>query len=200
MNKKLSLTVILLVAVMVLSSTMGVVSAGKGQEKLFFQIEVTTLYEPVPNRIIRCSPQWETPPAFGGDANVVFVEIDYEATELAVTIGDGAPIAPNDVVLTNGILDGVVFWNVPIPFSKVLDKDEFILDFSELFDTTAKIEIRRVGVSNQVEGTSSGTFEGHGTDYLKGVKVSGIQSDYTGGMAGISFKLTGTIMGWPELP
>ena len=200
MNKKTVLIVSLLVTVMALSPTMGIVSAGKGQEKLFFQIDVTTINEPVPDRIIRCSPPWETPPAFGGDAKVVFVELDYLASDLSVTIGDDDPITPTDVMLYNGVLDAVVYWKVPIPYSKVHDKDEFTLDFSELFGTTAKIEIRRIGISDQAAGTSSGTFVGHGTDYLKGVKVSGIQSEYTGSMMSTSFQLTGTIMGWPGLP
>jgi len=182
-----------------LSPTIALVSAGKGQKKLYFQVEVTTINEPISDRIIRCSPPWETPPAFGGDAKVVFVELDYVAVDLTVNIGDYDPIAPTDVVLSNGVLNTVVYWNVPIPYSKVHDKDEFTLDFSGLFGTDATIEIRRIGISDQAAGTSSGTFVGQGTDYLKGVKVSGIQSDYTGSMMSTSFQLTGTIMGWPEL-
>ena len=199
MNKKISLIVALLAIVMVLSTTMGIVNAGKGQEKLSFQIKITTINEPVADRIIRCSPTWETPPAFGGDAKVVFVELEYIASDLSVTIGDDDPIVPTNVLLSNGVLDTVVYWNVPIPFSKVFDKDEFTLDFSELFSTTAKIEIRRLGWSDQVAGTSSGTFVGQGTDYLAGVKVSGVQTEYTGSMMSTSFQLTGTIMGWPGL-
>jgi methionyl aminopeptidase len=43
------------------------------------------------------------------------------------------------------------------------------------------------------------SFVGHGIDYLKGVKVSGMQTEFTGGLMSQSFQLTGTIMGWPEL-
>lgn len=200
MNKKISSIISFLVIVMALSPTIAIVTAGKGQEKLYFQIDVTSINEPVSDRIIRCSPPWETPPALGGDAKVVFVELDYVAVDLTVTIGDYDPMGPTDVVLSKGVLNTVVYWNVPIPYSKVHDKDEFTLDFSELFGTAAKIEIKRMGISDQAAGTSSGTFVGHGTDYLNGVKVSGIQSDYTGSMMSTSFQLTGTILGWPELP
>jgi len=199
MNKKITLFVFLLSAVMVLTPCIGIASARKGQEKMFFQINVITLCEDIPNRVIRCAPTWDTPPAFGGDANVVFVEIDYTASDLSVIVGED-PIVPSDVVLTDGTVDVAVYWNVPVPYSKVIDKDEFTLDFTEFFGTSAKIEIRRIGFSDQVAGTSSGTFVGHGTDYLKGVKVSGMQTDYTGGMMSTSLQLTGTIMGWPELP
>lgn len=199
MNKKIVLMVSLVVAtVMVLTPTIGIVSAGKGQEKMFFQINVVTANEPIPDRIIRCSPIWDSPPAFGGTANVVFVEIDYLATDLSVIVGTDTIVA-SDVTLCDGVVDVAVYWNVPVPYSKVIDKDEFTLDFTELFGTTAKIEVRRIGKSDQVAGTSTGTFVGHGTDYLKGVKVNGIQTDYTGGMMSTSFQLTGTIMGWPEL-
>lgn len=197
MNKKISLIVFLLSASLLLTPYIGSVSAGKGQKQMFFQINVVTLNEPVPDRVIRCAPTWETIPLMGGDAKVVFVQIEYVASALSVTVGE-EPITPTDVVLTNGIVDVTVFWNVPVPYSKVIDKDEFTLDFSEYFGTSAMIEIARIGKSNQATGESSGTFVGHGIDHLKGVKVSGIQSEYTGGLMSQSFQLSGTIMGWPE--
>ena len=198
MNKKITLIVFLLSAVMILTPCIGTASAGKGQDKMFFQINVVTLNEPLPDRVIRCAPTWETIPLTGGDAKVVFVEIEYQASELSVTVGND-PITPSDVVLTDGVVDVVVYWNVPVPYSKVTDKDEFTLDFTELFGESAKIEISRIGMSNQDTGESSGTFVGHGTDYLKGVKVSGIQTEFAGGLMSQSYQLTGTIMGWPGL-
>lgn len=197
MNKKMSLIIFLLSATMVLTPYIGTVSAGKGQDKMFFQVNIVTTNEPIPDRVIRCAPTWETVPLMGGDAEVVFLEIEYVANDLSVTVGQEL-ITPSDVVLTDGVLDATVYWNVPVPYSKVLDKDEFILDFTELFGKSAKIEIRRIGMSDQVAGTSDGTFVGQGTDYLKGVKVSGIQTEYIGGLVGNTLQLTGTIMGWPE--
>ena len=198
MNKKLSLVIFLLSVVLVLTPYVGIASAGKGQEKMFFQINVTTINEPISDRIIRCAPSWEAIPLTGGDAKVVFVEIEYVASALSVTVGEEL-IMPTDVELTNGVVDVTVYWNVPVPYSKVLDKDEFTLDFTELFGTSAKIEIIRIGKSNQATGEFFGTFVGHGIDYLKGVKVSGIQTEYTDGLMSQTFQLTGTIMGWPVL-
>ena len=199
MNEKISLIIVLLSATMVLTPFIGSVNAGKGQEKMFFQINVVTTNEPIPDRIIRCAPTWETIPLMGGDAKVVFLEIEYTSSDLSVIVGEEL-ITSSDVALKEGVVDVTVYWNVPVPYSKVLDKDKFTLDFTELFGASAKIEISRIGKSNQVTGESSGTFVGQGTDYLKGVKVSGIQTDYTGGMMSTSFQLTGTIMGWPGLP
>ena len=199
MNKKiLTVLVAILAAVMVLTPMIGMVQAGKGQEKLFFEISITQIFEPVFERNIRCSPIWETPPFIGGDANVVFVEIDYSDNVLSVKVGEET-FVPNNVGLETGVLSSAVYWNGPTPGSKVIDKDEFILDFSDLFGTTAKIEISRVA-KKEAAGLSSGTFVGHGTDFLKGVTVSGKQTSAIGDITGQSLQLTGTVIGWPGLP
>ena len=107
MNKKVMLMVSLLVSIIVLTPTIGIASAGKGQEKMFFQINVITANEPIPDRVIRCSPIWDTPPAFGGSANVVFVEIEYLASDLSVTVGTDT-FVPSDVKLSEGLVDVAV--------------------------------------------------------------------------------------------
>ena len=195
-SKLMLIAVTLLFVAVLVTPIVGLSNAGKGQEKLFFQINVVTANEPVPDRIIRCAPVWETIPLTGGDANVVFVEIEYLASDLSVAVGNDI-IAPSDVALTDGTVDVTVYWNVEVPYSKVIDKDTFTLDFSEYFGAPATIEVSRIGMSNQATGESSGTFVGHGLGYLEDVKVSGKQTAFAGGLMSQSFQLTGTIMGWP---
>jgi hypothetical protein len=197
MNKK-TISLVLILASLVIMTIIPV-QAGKGQEKLPFELNITQLFEPIPQRILTTAPKWETPPYLGGDANVVFVEIDYTATVLSVDIGTDT-LVPSDVELETGVINAAVYWNGPTPGSKIMDKDEFTLDFSGYFGTSAKIEFRRVAKKDETTGLTSGTLVGHGTDILKDVKVSGVQMNTIGDITGQSLQLIGTIMGWPIFP
>jgi len=202
MNKKiLSAIVVMFVTVMVISPMIGIVQAGKGQEKLSFELYVNSVPEIIPERVIKTSPKGSLPPVMGGDAKLVSVEIDYVASALSVTVGS-TPYVSSDVELDEGLLNVAVHWNPPMADPQmVIVNDKFTLDFTELFDETAKIEMKRVGKSylsfTGASGVETSSFVGIGTGLLKGVKVTGIQTGYDG-VEGRTY--SGTIMGWPDLP
>jgi len=199
MNKKIEGFILVLFAtVFLLTPMVGLVQAGKGQEKLDFTLYINRVDEGFADRVIRTSPKGSRPPMVGGDANLVFVEIEYIAAGLSVDIGSTS-YSPTDVELVEGVRDLAVHWNPPKEEDPqmVIVKDVFTLDFTELFGEPASIEFKRVGKSYfSLTGPTgvapSSSLVGIGGGSLKGVKVTGIQTDVGA--------YTGTIMGWPDLP
>jgi hypothetical protein len=186
-NKKFLVIAVALMAVAMLATPMiGMVQAGKGQEKQYFKIYLVGL----PNEStgeIRWTPDPDTGPMKHGR------EVEWGLVDvLEVTIGD------------NTITEGISYsCKICADYNSVTFKGvqriRETITFSDIDGEEGALEILAIGKL----GAEGATFTGHGTGALEGVKVGGTTwggiIPWSGGGPPVRLEVTreGTVMGWP---
>lgn len=186
MNRKILLTVLALATVLLATPYIGMVSAGKGQEKLDFELYIVGLPDYGTGESRR-TPDPDGPFNHGRDVEWLPVDV------LEVTIGSN-PYYPPDVSYSC-IIDADYNTVTFIGHQRVRETITFYED-SVVVGTIEILTIGKLGDEGVV-------FTGHGTGTLEGVKVHGTTSgeimDWPDGPPGFRLSIArwGTVMGWP---
>ena len=179
MNRKILLTVLALATVLLATPYIGMVSAGKGQEKLYFKLYVVGS----PNQDtgeIRWTPDPATGPMKHGR------DVEWGTTlVLQVKIGSETYSPPD--VSYSCVIDGDYNVATFIGHQRVRETITFY-DGSEVVGTIEILNIGKLGEEGVV-------FTGHGTGALEGVKVKG--TTWAVVLPPLAVTREGTVMGWP---
>jgi len=181
-KSRILLTVLALVVVLLATPYIGMAYAGKGQTKETFTL--TMMGGPIPGTS-RASGNSDIVQTRGEGSFAYYIEID---------IGTNPPVFPDpalysacvDSMMDTVAGDGTVRVKETIVFA---DGSTFVITASEKFTGL---------VAPYTSYSGSGSFEGHGTGALAGVKVQGTTNGYISLEYGMVNVRVGTVMGWPD--
>ena len=195
-NKKITCLAVVLMAAVMLVPTIGIVAAGKGQEKLSFKLVMIGHYSP-PDRVVETKNTIHYIPLGFAFHNPLTAEpaltVEIDDTPLpAIRLGGG---------------EGFLHLNVG-PQGYTIQVTDVIIINDGAGSLMGNIVTNALGNLNKGEGQGAGMhFIGHGTDELKGVKVEGLTTSVepigewtapSGAVLTISrVTRVGTVMGWP---
>jgi hypothetical protein len=185
-NRKILATVLALAVVLLATPYIGMVNAGKGQEKLYFKLYIVGLPDYSTGEI-RHTPDPDNGP-FNHGRDVEWLPVDV----LEVTIGS-TTYYPDDVSYSN-VLDADYNTETLVGHQRIRET----VTFNDISGGMGTIEIWAIGSLAKV----GVVFTGHGTGALEGVKVEGTtwaELISWPGVPPVRLAVTreGTVMGWP---
>jgi hypothetical protein len=194
-NRKILLTVLALAVVMLATPYIGMVQAGKGQERLSITMIVGgSVGEADPGRVW-FSPTNALPPELGGDPNSVHIRDagwGDDSTGFLIVVDEGGASEET-------FDDEDITYTCSYDINLFYDRGDLTIKVNEMWEIEGRgyIETRAVevlyNVLNPAELYTKGTFVGHGEIDGYKVKLSGEAG--TGPPTG-PFRI-GTVMGWP---
>ena len=182
MNKKVLLIAVALLAVAILATPfVGTAMAGKGQEKLYYEMNVTNIAYGIPE--VRTAPPEATP-------NVVFLTLtEVYSEDFSLQIGSQTFYPDRSAVVE-------IIMNQRQSF--VLARVHEIYTFDGV-DGTIEVSLTgRINYYYTPDAMSDMVVVGHGTGYFEGVKIMAEGHNEEGNLPQKIHK--GTIMGWSGLP